>query len=178
MDHTRRAGDWITVWTHFEGLRTKLLLTTFTTSCHVTSKNVRSHVFEICKKTWGLGLGLSLSYSYSVSLLSQRRVSFCYSFKLIAATHWQLLYTAGTIRLFESTNTGVDKGGRGPSPPNSRAKKNFFVKIEELSSFTWSVLKSSDISTRLSAVHLMTHNTHPFKRPFVRDYPGEPVPER
>jgi len=28
------------------------------------------------------------------------------------------------------TTTGVDKGGRGPSPPMAGQKKNFFVKIE------------------------------------------------
>jgi len=33
-------------------------------------------------------------------------------------------------------------------------KKNIFVKIEGLSSFTWSVLKSSDISTRLRLTRL------------------------
>jgi len=30
--------------------------------------------------------------------------------------------------------TGVDKGAQGAKPPNGRAKKNFFVKIEGLSS--------------------------------------------
>ena len=34
--------------------------------------------------------------------------------------------------------TGVDRGGSGAQPPNGRAKKNCFVKIEGLSSFTWS----------------------------------------
>jgi len=44
------------------------------------------------------------------------------------------------------------QGGQGTlAPPNGRAKKNFFVKIEGLLSFTTSVLKSSDISTRLLA---------------------------
>jgi len=50
-------------------------------------------------------------------------------------------------------DTGVDKGC--PGPPNGRAKKeNIFVKIEGLSSFTWSVLKSSDISTHLRLTRL------------------------
>jgi len=46
---------------------------------------------------------------------------------------------AATARtLLSVTDTGVDKGvprGSAP-PPNGRAKKNFFVKIEGLSSFT------------------------------------------
>ena len=48
--------------------------------------------------------------------------------------------------------TGVDRGGQPPS--NAPSKKNFFVKIEGLSSFRWSVLKSSDISTRLRLTRL------------------------
>jgi len=46
---------------------------------------VEEGVLFVQLQKWGLGLGLSLCYSYSVPLLSQRRVSFCYSF--IAVTH-------------------------------------------------------------------------------------------
>ena len=44
MDHTRGSGNWITVitersmWTHFDGLRTKRLLKIFTTFWYVISK--------------------------------------------------------------------------------------------------------------------------------------------
>ena len=56
MDHTRGSGNWITVitersmWTHFDGLRTKLLLKIFTTFWYVISKKVKSHVFWNLKK--------------------------------------------------------------------------------------------------------------------------------
>jgi len=40
-------------------------------------------------------------------------------------------------------------GPGGTSPPPNGWAKIFFVKIEELSSFTWFVLKSWDITTRL-----------------------------
>jgi len=59
MDHTRRVGNWITViterrmWTHFDGLMTKLLLKTFYDFLiHHFKKNVKSHVFWNLKKTW------------------------------------------------------------------------------------------------------------------------------
>ena len=42
--------------------------------------------------------------------------------------------------------------------PMAGQKKSFFVKIERLSSFTWSVLKSSDISTRLRLTRLTFDN--------------------
>jgi len=50
---------------------------------------------------------------------------------------------------FSMRSTGVDK-----APPQWPGKKRFFVKIEGLSSFTWSVLKSSDICTRLRLTRL------------------------
>ena len=51
MDHTRGSVNWITVitersmWTHFDGLRTKLLLKIFTTFWYVISKKLKSRVF-------------------------------------------------------------------------------------------------------------------------------------
>ena len=57
MDHTPGAGNWITVitkrsiWTHFDWLRTKLLLKTFYDFLiRHFKKNVKSHVFWNLKK--------------------------------------------------------------------------------------------------------------------------------
>ena len=56
MDHTRGSGNWITVitersmWTHFDGLRTKLLLKIFNHFLIRHFKKVKSHVFWNLKK--------------------------------------------------------------------------------------------------------------------------------
>ena len=57
MDHTRGSGNWITVitersmWTHFDGLTTKLLLKIFTSFWYVISEKKRkSHDFLNLKK--------------------------------------------------------------------------------------------------------------------------------
>jgi len=57
----------------------------------------------------------------------------------------QVLYTVDhrKQRSLASVCTGVDKGGPGgPAFPMAGQKKNLFVKIEGLSSFTWSVMWS------------------------------------
>jgi len=57
----------------------------------------------------------------------------------------QVLYTVDhrKQRSLASVCTGVDKGGPGGQAfPMAGQKKNLFVKIEGLSSFTWSVMWS------------------------------------
>jgi len=62
------------------------------------------------------------------------------------ADHWTSSAGTNVIQVVCHTSTGVDKGGPGGPAPQWPGKK--IVKIEGLSNFTWSVLKSSDISTR------------------------------
>ena len=45
-----------------------------------------------------------------------------------------LTYHLKLLFLVRRRSTGVDKGAQGAQAPNGRAKKNFFVKIEGLSS--------------------------------------------
>ena len=100
-----------------------------------------------CKKLewWGAGMVICLEWGadlhmaqliplqLTVSCFSKIQISFTF---LVPAYHWRR-----------------QRGGRGPRPPNGRTKI-FFVKIEGLSSSMWSVLKSSDISTRLRLTRL------------------------
>ena len=71
--------------------------------------------------------------------------------------HCQCHYSIEHVRLpihFNRNYAPIDwRRQGGARPPNGWAKK-FFVKIEGLSSFRWSVLRSSDISTHLRFTRL------------------------